>query len=110
MLLLEVHGDRVTASYGGPESIPSDPVRTRCPGPSAADIAGSSALARGTFPLAAFGRRRLTLRLTTGRRFSSEGYGGSTRPDLTIVLRRTRVRQYVLSYDVPNDFPKPRLR
>lgn len=107
-LVLVVRGRQVSARYGSTDGLPADAVRTRCPGPSAADIAGSSTLAQGTLPLTAFGRRRVTLRLTRGRSFRSDGYGGSTSSDLTIVLRRTRVRQYVQTYDVPNEF-KPRL-
>jgi hypothetical protein len=104
---LAVRGDRVRVTYGDPGSVPSDPLRTRCPGPSGNDVAGSGALASDTLPLRAFGRPRLTLHLSTGRRFRSDGYGGTTDPDVTVVLRRTKVRQYVQSFDVPNGFPKP---
>src|SRR4051794_12725470 len=53
-ITLAVRGDRVRVSYGDVNSLPSDPLRTRCPGPSIGDVAGSSAMARGTLPLRAF--------------------------------------------------------
>lgn len=76
--------------YGG-----QDPLRTRCPGPTISDAAHDRPLASGTFPLRAFGPRRVTLRLTRGGGFSSDGYSGATRPDLTVVLRRVRVRSHI---------------
>jgi hypothetical protein len=106
---LAVRGKRVVAFYGDVDSLPFDALRTRCPGPSLGDVAGSSALARGTLPLTAFAHRHVTLHLTTGGRFASDGYAGSTRADVTIVLRRTRIRQYIQSFDLPVGVSKLRV-
>jgi hypothetical protein len=48
----------------------------------------------------------VTLRLTTGKPYSADGYSGMTRPDVTVVLRRVQVREYVQVYDVPEGFQK----
>lgn len=92
----------VHASYGSSDSFPSDLLRTRCPGPPGAEAAGTGALATGTVPLSAFRRRRVTLRLTTGRSYRADGYRGSTSPDVTIVLRRTGIRQHVEVFQEPD--------
>jgi hypothetical protein len=86
------HGARVAygEGFGG-----QDLLRTRCPGPTTGDVTRYRPLATGTVPLRAFSARRVTLRLTTGGGFSSDGYRGSTRPDLTVVLRRVRVSNHI---------------
>jgi hypothetical protein len=105
--VLSFHGGRVEARYGdGLNSSIEDPLRGRCPGPTLTDVTGSGALATGTVPLRDLGRRHLTLRLRTGRSYSTDGYSGVTRPDVTIVLRRVRVHEYTQSFDVPEDFPE----
>jgi hypothetical protein len=100
---LEFLGSRVRASYGGDSFGGTDLLRTRCPGPAISDTSGP--LASGTFPLSVFRRRRVTLRLTGGRGFSGVGYSGRSRPDVTVVLRRTRIREYVFTDEVPTGFP-----
>jgi hypothetical protein len=53
-------------------------------------------LARGRLPLRALTARRATLRLRQGSRpFSANGYGGSTRADITVTVRRTRIQDTV---------------
>jgi hypothetical protein len=103
-LSLDIAGKRVKAGFGNPLYAASDMLRTRCAGPGLADVAGSGSLATTTFPLTRFARRRLTLHLTTGRAWSAEGYRGTTDPDVSVVLRRIRVRQYVESTPVPIGF------
>ncbi|MEA2428781.1 MAG: hypothetical protein QOF37_2409, partial [Thermoleophilaceae bacterium] len=94
LLDLGFSGAHATARYdGGDVTLGGDPLRTRCPGPSASDATGG--LAVGTVPLAALGARRATLRLTRGTSFHANGYRGATRPDLTVVIRRTRLRDHV---------------
>lgn len=84
----------VLASYGeGPDAGGGDLLRSRCPGPGSADVAAIRPLATGSLPKSALRRRTVTLRLHRGGSFSADGYSGRTRPDVTIVLRRTRVRQ-----------------
>jgi hypothetical protein len=72
-----------------------DSVRTRCPGPTEADVLGSGALAHGTIPRAVLGDP--VLRWTAGslRAFSRNGYAGSRsgriEVDLQLVGRSVRV-------------------
>jgi hypothetical protein len=86
---------RVFTSYGRGTDAGLDPLRTRCPGPSMPDAAQNRPLASGSVPRRAFRRRRVTITLDHGRPFESEPYAGQTRPALTIVLRRVRVRESV---------------
>lgn len=92
---LRVRGGTVVASYRTPASGNGDPMPTRCQGPSGEDIASSRPLATGTLPLSAFRRRHVTIHLDQGIGFRGDGYRGRTRPDLTVVLRRGRVRKQI---------------
>jgi hypothetical protein len=83
---------RAFASYGRGSDFGLDPFRTRCPGPSLADVAQAHPLAAGAVPRAAFRRPEVVIRLDRGQRFESEPYRGETRAALTLVLRRLRVR------------------
>ena len=65
--------------------------RTACPGPALAATGFAQVLASGSIPRRAFARKRITLRLTGGRGFTSDGWSGRTRASFTIVLRRTSV-------------------
>jgi hypothetical protein len=88
----------VRAAYGDTDGgSGSDPLRTRCEGPGLADVARSRPLASGVVPLRAFGRSHVTLRLTSGAAFSSDGYSGRTAPDVTVELQRVRVSRSVQS-------------
>lgn len=95
---LEVKAKRVTATFGGSgyaALTPSrDALRTRCQGPTAADvIAHNAGLATAQLPLAALRRRTLTVHLTTGAAVTAPGFTWRSRPDLTIVLRQTGVTE-----------------
>ncbi len=94
-----VGSHRVSASYGRSSGAGPDLLRTHCPGPSILDAAGSRSLATGGVSRRAFGKRRVVITLSRGRQFEAKPYAGETRPALTIVLRRVRVRE-TLSFDV----------
>jgi hypothetical protein len=94
-LSLDARGNRLQAAYGYSGEGLGDPLRTRCPGPGIADVAASHALATGSLPLSALRHRRVTLHLTRGARFRGDGYRGRTSADLTVVLRRTSVRERI---------------
>ncbi len=70
-----------------------DPLRTRCPGPSAADVLGNRSEILAAAPLAPseLGRRHLTLSLSAAGTFSGLSWSG--RRGGTIVLMLTRVRE-----------------
>lgn len=68
-----------------------DYLRSRCPGPTTADIAGPGSLAAGSLPVSSLGARRLTLRLAGSGRFDAGGYVGSRQGSLTLRLIRTRI-------------------
>jgi hypothetical protein len=97
----------VRALYGdGSGGGLSDPLRTRCEGPGLADVARAHPLATGTLPLSAFRSRRVTLLLNRGGAFSSDGYSGTTRSDVTVVLRRLRIRTHIQVYRFPALFAR----
>jgi hypothetical protein len=96
--------DTVHAAYGDTEEPGIELLATRCPGPVMGDIAPARALAGATVPLRTFRARRVTLRLTHGRGYASDGYRGTVTPDVTVVLRRTRIRRRVQEFRVPAEF------
>lgn len=106
LLSLDLAGGKVHVSYGSAELSSFDLLRTRCPGPSLRDVSGSgsAALAHTTVPLSTFRSRRVTLHLTAGHSYAADGYRGSAQSDITVVLRRTKVRQFVQVYHVPTGF------
>jgi hypothetical protein len=71
----------------------ADPLRTRCPGPAAADVLGGGWEILGAAPLALseIGRPHLTLSLASAGTFSGLSWAGSRGG--TIVLTLTRVRE-----------------
>jgi hypothetical protein len=85
--------------YGGDVILGADPLRTRCPGPGTSDA--TAGLAAGRLPLQALGARRSTLRITRGTSLNANGYSGVTRADLTVTIRRTRIRNRVEVETVP---------
>jgi hypothetical protein len=101
-------GGRVRATYDSGSLVGTDRLRTRCPGPGSDDTRGT--LAAGTFPLRIFRHAHVTLRLTGGRRFASTAYTGHSTPDVTVVLRRTRIRDYSYREEVPSDYPEDFVR
>jgi hypothetical protein len=94
-LSLRVRGRVVVASYGTPAGGSGDAMPTRCQGPSGEDIASGRPLATGSLPLSAFRHRQVTIHLDQGIGFRGDGYRGRTRPDLSVVLRRARVREHI---------------
>jgi hypothetical protein len=108
-LELGFSGGRVRAAYVPGVFGGSDLLRTHCPGPGSADAAGPIA-SSASFPLSAFRDRRVTLRLRRGTPFAGVGYGGRTRPDVTVVLRRTRIHSYTFAEEVPADYPGATVR
>jgi hypothetical protein len=85
-----VRGTGASVTLPGDSTL-SDLLRTRCPGPALDDVAGSGTVAAQVLPLRAFGARRVVLRLRQGFRIAGPGYRGRTQPDVTVVLRRTRI-------------------
>jgi hypothetical protein len=85
--------NEIKVSLGGAdfESGTGDWVRTGCPGPTEADVVGSSDLAVGAVPASALARRRLDLILRGTGTFGTSGYSGSRTGRFTLGLRRTRV-------------------
>jgi hypothetical protein len=69
-----------------------DPLRTSCPGPALADGFAGSPLATGTIPLRSLGKRRVVVPLRRGSSVTTDGWAGTTRPSLTLVLRRNHLR------------------
>jgi hypothetical protein len=108
-LELSYSGSRVTAAYLVDPYGGSELLRIRCPGPGSADTAGPIA-SSASFPRSVFRHRRVTLRLRRGTRFTGVGYGGRTSPDVTIVLRRTRIHSYTFSDELPSDYPGATVR
>jgi hypothetical protein len=88
-LALIPHGSRVQASYF-PGVLAS--LHTRCPGPKP-----DGPLATGSLPLRAFAHRRVTVRLRAPKALNADGYTGTVRPDLTVVLTRRSLRERVVT-------------
>lgn len=105
-LNLAFSGRRIQVGYGSEGFGVTDLMRTRCPGPGGLET--PSDLATGSIPIGKLRNRRVTLHLTRGARYSSGAYSGGARPDLTVVLRRTRVRLSTFSSLEPADFPPSR--
>jgi hypothetical protein len=72
-----------------------DPIagRDRCPGPLLGFTAGA---ASADVPLSAFRSRRVEIALTRPATLLDQGWAASTRPALTVVLERERVRERVI--------------
>jgi hypothetical protein len=107
-LNLAFSGRRLKADYGTEGFGVTDLMRTRCPGPGGLDA--PSDFATASFPIGILRHRRITLHLTRGARYSSAGYSGRTSPDVTVVLRRTRVRSSVFTDFAPNEHTVRSLR
>jgi hypothetical protein len=77
--------------FGGP-GVTGDPLRTRCPGPSAADVLGRSGLATATVPMHALGDPRLILTFAppNAGSFTAGEYAGERTG--TVVLTLVLVR------------------
>jgi hypothetical protein len=66
--------------------------RTSCPGPGLNYDPARSLIATARVPVAAFARRRVTIHLKSGEPVETDGWRGATKPDLTLVLKRERVK------------------
>ena len=99
-LTIQPHGSQVRVSTGSFYQGP-DPLRTRCPGPFSTDLSPSGNIASGGNPLGALRRRRVVLHLNRRRRLSGDGYSGVAAPELTLVLRRTSVKERVIVERIP---------
>ena len=91
-LLLLTRGRRVIARFGSPRVAGDEILRSRCPGPLLADLRGQTSLASARLPRRALGRRTVVLHLVRGASVDAPGYRLRSRPDLTVVLERERVR------------------
>ncbi len=73
----------------------ADTLRTRCPGPSQADVLGAASLAHGSVDFAELGSKTLQVTAVTSRTFTSGAYTGSRRGqlqlDLGLLWKRVRV-------------------
>ncbi len=63
-----------------------DALRTRCPGPTSADVLGSSPLATATLPVSALGAGPLTLRFRGKPAFTAGAYAGARGGSVVLLL------------------------
>lgn len=70
---LKLTGGGQANVYGPPGA---DPFRTRCPGPSAADVLRAAPLAAATLPVSSLGARSLSLTFRAGGSFTGSAYAG----------------------------------
>jgi hypothetical protein len=87
---------RLVPADFGYEGEAADPLRSRCPGPGAADaLREGESLAVGRVPLAALGRRRVdaVVHAPPGP-FDADGWSGEPRGTLTLELRLVRTRLF----------------
>jgi hypothetical protein len=73
-----------------------DTLRTRCPGPSQADVLRRGSLAHGGIPLEAVGRTSLQVPLGSTLSFSKNGYAGSRHGQLQLQLELVGAQVYVV--------------
>jgi hypothetical protein len=78
------------------------PVRTRCPGPLLGAGADGYTLAAAKLPPGALGRPTVTIHLDRAPVLDDDGYTGDAHADMTIVLRRTKVRERLLVQRFPS--------
>jgi hypothetical protein len=98
-LILSEAGQRLVARYSVGLDGAAGGLATRCQGPAIEDLSADGVLARGSMPASVLRRRRVTLRLRRGAPFSGQGYAGTSTADVTVVLRRRRIR--VTRFDEP---------
>jgi hypothetical protein len=88
LFLAPTRGTRLRTEYVNQP----DALRTRCAGPRHADVVPQDeALSGGTIPIRALAARRPVLHVGRDAAFTSDGYTGRTRLDLTLHLRRIRI-------------------
>jgi hypothetical protein len=89
-------GTRFRLEFGTADS--AGDLHTRCAGPLQADLAGTQPLASGSLPLSALRRRIVTIHLTRAPGVvPTSAYSGSFQADITVTLRRIRVREQVFT-------------
>jgi hypothetical protein len=92
-LLAHIAGGRLEVTY---YTFPGAalPVHTHCPGPLLTDLGSDGELATGTVPISALRHRTITIHLNGGSSSRAvSGYSLSSRPDLTVTLQRTGIRE-----------------
>jgi hypothetical protein len=70
----------------------TDPLRTRCPGPTIDDVNADADLAETDLPLSLIGARRLSLRLRAHGGFSAGGFSGKQSGAVSVDLKLTRIQ------------------
>lgn len=75
------------------DSFVGDPLRTRCPGPTSADVLGDAQpLARATVEAAHLGERHLSITFRANSAFAGETYAGHRAGTVVLTLTRVRTR------------------
>jgi hypothetical protein len=92
-ITLERGGAGFVVSLGGEHVVGPDIVRTHCPGPTQADVFGEGSVARGSIPLTALGRSRISVSLTRPGTFAAPGYAGTRRGTVALELRLASTRR-----------------
>jgi hypothetical protein len=86
-----------------------DPLRTRCPGPSDADVSGSGPLASARLATSALGAHTVTITFHSAGSFSSGAYGGQRGGSLALTLVLVRAsggtRRVTTSRGIPLPLP-----
>ena len=73
--------------FASAQELGADALRTRCPGPSQADLSGGGALARAAFDPRTLGNDTIDLPLRTGGPLAGSGYGGTRSGEIVLHLR-----------------------
>jgi hypothetical protein len=81
---------------GPPDEGGADVLRTRCPGPEQADVAGTGPAASGTFDSRTLGQPRIDVPLRIGGAFAGPGYAGSRSGEIVLHLRLRHARAEVI--------------
>jgi len=90
---------------GGPSLFGVDPLRTRCPGPSAVDVLGSSPLARASILASTLGAHRLEVTFQRRGSFTGSAYQGERGGSVVLSLVFERARGGTSRVPVGPPFP-----
>ena len=93
-LIMQTAGGRLSAVYGAFAVPGANAAPTICPGPLASP---TPFLAAARLPVRRLGAKTVTIRLGLGHRFQDYGYSVRVVPDLTLTLRRVRIRRTMTS-------------
>lgn len=88
----EAGRSRVDVTLGAEHVAGLELMRTRCPGPTHADVFARGALARAEIARTSLGSRHLRLTLRVGGTFAGAGYAGTRTGTVTLDLERVRAR------------------